>query len=106
MTPQEAADRYTNKLLPCPLCNGQPGEHVFFAGYITPGNYQAKCTQCHLIVSQDRIDKVIGIWNQRCFMPSQLSSALKEIEELRAKVKELQAKIDGSDRGVTIYPSY
>lgn len=98
MTPQEAAEEYTSKLLPCPLCNGQPGEHVFFAGYITPGNYQAKCTQCRLTVSQDRIDKVIGTWNHRCFMPAQIVLLLKEIAELHSEIKMLKLNAITSDK--------
>lgn len=60
-----SADKLTDKLLPCPFCGGLPHDAVFFVGYLSAGNFGIKCIQCGVAMYQDRIDKVIGIWNNR-----------------------------------------
>jgi hypothetical protein len=63
--PSEESKKLTDKLRPCPLCGGLPGKEVFFCGIVRPGQYEVKCINCSLSTVHDRIDKVIGIWNNR-----------------------------------------
>jgi hypothetical protein len=59
------ANRYTDQLKPCPLCGGKPHDSVMFCGLLRPGRYEVKCIVCNLAISNDRIDKVIDMWNRR-----------------------------------------
>jgi hypothetical protein len=52
-----------NGIDPCPLCGGKEGESVIL-GYKHP-YYRITCTDCSLIITDDRKDKVQGKWNTR-----------------------------------------
>lgn len=49
-------------LLPCPFCGSSP-EWINEA--IADSHYYIKCPNCHIIMKEDRRDKVIGMWNNR-----------------------------------------
>lgn len=65
MPSEEYAKQLTDQLLPCPFCGGKPNETVFFCGLVNHYNYYIKCINCAIKMEHDRIDKVIGMWNNR-----------------------------------------
>jgi Lar family restriction alleviation protein len=52
----------TDRLLDCPFCGSRP---IWINETIPDGHYYIKCPHCHIIMKEDRRDKVIGMWNRR-----------------------------------------
>lgn len=49
-------------LLPCPFCGSQP---EWINEVLADSHFYIKCQNCHIIMKEDRRDKVIGMWNNR-----------------------------------------
>jgi hypothetical protein len=49
-------------LLPCPFCGTEP-EWINEA--VPDGHYYIRCPHCHIVMKEDRRDKVVGMWNTR-----------------------------------------
>lgn len=64
-------------LKPCPLCDGKQGKDVFI-GCLGNSQWRIHCVPCDLSITNDRKDKVIGLWNER----SELTRTRKVLEEL------------------------
>ena len=52
----------------CPCCKGEP-----IYGSKAPSQHTIKCLDCGLQMTQDREDKVLGMWNERHFSISDVS---------------------------------
>lgn len=55
-------------LKPCPFCGKKEGDinGPIFGRWPVPGKaYFVRCTNCSVLMDQDREDKVIGMWNTR-----------------------------------------
>jgi hypothetical protein len=51
-----------SNLLPCPFCHSQP-EWINEA--LADSHFYIRCPHCHIVMKEDRKDKVIGMWNTR-----------------------------------------
>lgn len=52
---------------PCPMCGGVSDGDMpdVILGALGDSQYRIKCIPCNLSIQQDRVDKVISMWNHR-----------------------------------------
>jgi Zn-finger protein len=66
-----------HSLLPCPFCESQP-EWINKA--TSDGHFYIRCPHCHIVMKEDRRDKVKGMWNRRAEL-TRLRSELQQRDE-------------------------
>ena len=50
------------ELQPCPFCSSEP---EWINETLSDSHFYIKCPHCHIVMKEDRRDKVIGMWNTR-----------------------------------------
>lgn len=68
-------DEQSSKLMPCPFCASSP-EWINEA--IPDSHYYIRCPNCHIVMKEDRRDKVIGMWNNRAKRDEQVKEEDQE----------------------------
>lgn len=69
----------TDNLLPCPFCGTQP-EWINEA--IADDHFYIRCPNCHIVMKEDRRDKVIGMWNTRVVFKQKRIRMKKTMESI------------------------